>query len=101
MMYETAGVERMDMLSRSSRNYRTLNNAELETLVDNKAHNQRADPISDLIDLKIARIKLRDRVHNTRGNHLDDMILMNEINRRIWALDKKEHIRAMCDRRFV
>ena len=97
MVYETTSrVERMDVPERSSRLYKTLSNADLEKLVDSKAHAQRADPVSDLIDLKIARIELRDRMRNTRGNHLEDMRLMREINERIWALDIKEHIRAKC-----
>ena len=100
MLYETASrVERMDIPEQSSRIYRTLSNADLEKLVDSKTHAQRADPLDELMDLKLARARLRINMHESRGNHLDDMRLMREINERIWALDKKEHIRAMCARR--
>ena len=102
MLYETTSrVERMDIPEQSSRIYKTLSNTELEKLVESKAHAQRADPdIDELFELNVARARLRIQMREHRGNHLKDMCMLRELNERIWAIDKKEHIRAMANRRI-
>ena len=99
MRYETAaGIEKVSIPEKDQYfYYKMRNNNDLCRLANAHCGMQRADPEStgDVIsDLRIARARLRISMHNKKDNHYDSMLLIREINERIWELDEKERIRA-------
>lgn len=107
MKYETANrIYRTARSGTTDGNYRNLTNAQLEQLADaHSGHKAKRsayadDPLIQLIELKIARARLKDAVRSTAGNHIEEVKLISELNKRIWKLDKKSHIRAMAARSY-
>ena len=116
MKYETANrIYKTARSGTTDGRLQDLSNVDLEMLADmhslhtekNNHGNQGYQPsyrsrsaTDDLYDLCIARARLKEKVRSTPGNHIAEAMLISELNKRIWKLDKKSHIRAMAARSY-